>query len=121
MAGKPNKDFLAKPKEMLRALVDTPNGKAPGMDRLPYECYKALPNEAAIGNRVSDKGTQPATWAQILISVIPKEKDSYSTHKYRPISLLNTDYKMVMRVWANRLGPILTNKIGHHQRGLIPG
>jgi hypothetical protein len=53
------------PKEMLRALVDTPNGKAPGTDRLPYKCYKALPNKAAnilaaIGNRMSDKGTQPA-------------------------------------------------------------
>jgi hypothetical protein len=54
------------PKEMLKALVDTLNGKAPGTDRLPYECYKALSNEAAnilaaIGNRVSDKGTQPAS------------------------------------------------------------
>ena len=26
-----------------------------------------------------------------------------------------------MRVWANRLGPILAKKIGHHQRGFIPG
>jgi hypothetical protein len=24
-------------------------------------------------------------------------------------------------VWANRLGPILARKIGHHQRGFIPG
>jgi hypothetical protein len=31
------------------------------------------------------------------------------------------DYKLVMRVWANRLGPILAQKIGHHQRGFIPG
>jgi hypothetical protein len=28
---------------------------------------------------------------------------------------------MVMKVWANRLGPILANKIGHHQRGFILG
>jgi hypothetical protein len=26
-----------------------------------------------------------------------------------------------MRVWANRLGPILARKIGHHQRGFISG
>jgi hypothetical protein len=53
--------------------------------------------------------------------VLPKEVDLYTTHKFRPISLLNTDYKIVMRVWANRLGPILAKKIGHHQRGSIPG
>jgi hypothetical protein len=26
---------------------------------------------------------------------------------------------MVIRIWADRLGPILANKIGHHQRGFI--
>jgi hypothetical protein len=112
-------------KELLAAIVDSPKGKSPGTDRLPYECYKANPNEsatilAAIGNLVPDKGTQPQSWTQIIISVLPKEADSYSTHKFRPISLLNTDYKLVMRVWANRLGPILARKIGHHQRGFIP-
>jgi hypothetical protein len=76
---------------------------------------------SSIGNKVADTGTQPTSWAQIVISVLPKEQDSYSTHKFRPIFLLNTDYKMVMRVWANRLGPILANKIGHHQCGFIPG
>ena len=25
-----------------------------------------------------------------------------------------------MRVWANRMGPILAKRIGHHQRGFIP-
>jgi hypothetical protein len=29
-----------KESEMLRALVDTPKGKSPGMNQLPYECYK---------------------------------------------------------------------------------
>jgi hypothetical protein len=28
---------------------------------------------------------------------------------------------MVMRIWANILGLILANKIGHHQRGFILG
>jgi hypothetical protein len=35
--------------------------------------------------------------------------------------LLNTNYKLVIRVWANRLGPILARKICHHQRRFIPG
>ena len=54
------------------------------------------------------------------MAVLPKEEDSYSTHKFRPISFLNNDYKIVMRVWANRMGPILAKRIGHNQRGFIP-
>jgi hypothetical protein len=113
-------------KELLAAIVDSPKGKSPGTDCLPYKCYKANPNElatilAAISNLVPDKGTQPQSWTQIIISVLPKEADSYSMHKFCPISLLNMDYKLVMRVWANRLGPILAWKIGHYQRGFIPG
>jgi hypothetical protein len=68
---------------------------------------------------VPELKAQPASWSQIITSVLPKEADSYTTHKFRPISLLNTDYKLVMRVWANRLGPILARKIGHHQRGFM--
>jgi hypothetical protein len=59
--------------------------------------------------------------AQIVIAVLPKEADLYSMHKFCPISLLNITYKLVMSVWANRLGPILARKISHHQRGFIPG
>ena len=54
------------------------------------------------------------------MAILPKEEDSYSTHKFCPISLLNNDYKIVMRVWANRMGPILAKRIAHHQRGFIP-
>jgi hypothetical protein len=73
-------------KELLAAIVDSPKGKSPGTDRLPYEYYKY------------------------------KYK-----YKYKFCSLLNMDYKLVMRVWANRLGPILAWKIGHHQWGFILG
>jgi hypothetical protein len=113
-------------KELLVALVDSPKGKSPGTDQLPYECYKANSKElvailATISNLVADQGAQPQSWAQIIIAVLPKEANSYSMHKFCPISLLNTDYKLVMKVWANRFGPILAQKIGHHQRGFIPG
>jgi hypothetical protein len=115
-----------KESKMLIVLVDTPKGKSPGMYQLPYKYYKGCPNEAAqilvdIDNMVAESSEQLMSWAQIVILVIPKELDLYFTHKFRPISHLNTDYKMVMKVWANRLGLILTNKIGHHQRGFILG
>jgi hypothetical protein len=90
-------------KEMLAALINTPKGKSPGTDRLPYKCYKEVPEEVApaltgISNLVPKLKAQPASWSQITILVLPKEADSYTTHMFHPISLLNTDYKIVMRV-----------------------
>jgi len=108
------------------SLVATPNCKTPGTDSLPYEAYKADHKGAAtilarLANRVADTATLPASWRDIAVAVLAKEQDSNSTHKYRPIALLNTDYKIIMRLWANRMGNLIVQKIGHHQRGFIPG
>jgi hypothetical protein len=90
-------------KDMLAALIATPKGKSPETDRLPYECYKKAPMEAVavltgIGNLIPELKTQPTSWLQITILVLPKKANSYTIHKFYPISLLNTSYKLVMRV-----------------------
>jgi Reverse transcriptase (RNA-dependent DNA polymerase) len=119
-----NKDVSAE--ELTRVIIDSPSLKSPGSDRIPYELYKidsvnAAMALTAVAATITEIGSQPFSWSNLVVAVLPKEADSYSTHKFRPISLLNTDYKLIMRVWANRLGPILAKKIGHHQRGFIPG
>ena len=53
---------------------------------------------AKIANLVTDLEKQPDSWLDINVAVLPREEDSYSTHKFRPMSLLNNDYKIVMRV-----------------------
>ena len=111
--------------EVREVLGKVPRAKTPGPDSIPYEIYRALPGPTAlaiakIANLVTDLEAQPDSWLDINVAVLPKEEDSYSTHKFRPISLLNNDYKIVMRVWADRMGPILAKRIGHHQRGFIP-
>jgi hypothetical protein len=40
---------------------------------------------------------------------------------YRPITLLNTDYKLAGRTIAPRLGPILNDVIDPTQTGFLPG
>ncbi len=55
------------------------------------------------------------------IVVLPKVKDACASSLYRPISLTNSDYKILMKVWAGRLGPILNCVVGPHQLGFIPG
>ena len=124
-----DKEALSKPislKELKEAIVCAPNSKSPGTDTLPYECYKIAAEATAkaltgMACYVATNGAQPESWRSLIISVLNKVPDAYTTHLYRPIALLNTDYKTLMRCWANRLGPVLAKHIGHHQRGFIPG
>ena len=62
---------------------------------------------AKIANLVTDLESQPDSWMDINVTVLPKEEDSYSTYKFRPISLLNNDYKIVMQVWQKAVGMFL--------------
>ena len=82
----------------------------------------AIPAITQIANEMVNKEKMLESFRDIVISVLLKVPNViFSTHLFRPISLLNTDYKIIMRVWANRLGPILNDIIKPHQKGFIPG
>ena len=55
-----------------------------------------------------------------LITLIPK-KDRYLNYvkNWRPIILLNTDYKIIAKVIANRLKTVLPDIIHHNQTGFM--
>ena len=111
--------------EVREVLGKVPRAKTSGPDALPYKIYRTLLGPAAmaiakIATLVTDLEKQPDSWLDINVAVLPKKEDSYSTHKFQPISLLNNDYKIVMRVWADRMGHILAKRIGHHQHRFIP-
>jgi len=40
---------------------------------------------------------------------------------YRPITLLNLDYKLIAKVYAERLKKVIATVVGKNQRGFIPG
>ena len=49
---------------------------------MPYKIYMALPGPAAIAiakidNLVTDLESQPDSWMDINVTVLPKEEDSY--------------------------------------------
>ena len=76
---------------------------------------------AAIGNWMMESRVAPTGFLDNIVTLIPKVSDPFHTGLYRPITLTNTDYKIIMAVWASRLGPILNEIIGEHQKGFIPG
>ena len=62
------------------------------------------------------------TQRQGLITCIPKEdKPRQCMKNWRPISLLNTTYKIASSCIANRLKGVLPDIISKFQRGLLKG
>ena len=59
--------------------------------------------------------------AEGIINLIPKkEKDSRYLKNLRPITLLNSDYKVIEKALANRMVPEMEKIIHPDQKGFLP-
>lgn len=113
--------------ECVLALSQMANGKSPGLDGLPKEFYiKVFP---IIGNQyvnmVNDCFTQnilAPSQRHGLITLICKDPDnSEKLTNWRPISLLNVDYKIISKVLTNRLSKVIGKIIHIDQTCAVSG
>ena len=93
--------------EMTEICLNLPTGKSPGPDRLPNKFYVAFasllgPILAAVFNDARDGGALPPEMLEGTISVLHKKKKREDPRNYRPITLLNSDYKVLMRALTAR-------------------
>lgn len=111
--------------EIKKAISHSKVSKAPGPDGFPAEWYKEMkdllaPKMRTTFNHVLKTGITPPSWKEAIISVIPKEgKDKTDCGNYRPISVLNQDYKIYTHIMAKRLEKILPQIISLDQTGFI--
>lgn len=113
--------------EINSAISKLKTNKSPGADGYPSEWYKTykeilIPVLQRTFNWVLKKGEIPNSWRDAIISVIPKEgKDEMECTNYRPISVLNQDYRLFTAIMARRLEKILPGIIQFDQTGFIKG
>lgn len=112
--------------EVQKAAARQPSGKAPGPDGIPAELWRKCkdvlyPLLTALYSAIGRTGDTPPGFLGGVVSPIPKGGDAADTTNYRPITLLNTDYRILARVLAQRLAPVLDGVVGPEQTAFLPG
>ena len=113
--------------ECKRALMKMESNKTPGTDGLTSEFYRFFWN--AVGkfmvesfNYAFQHGSLSISQHRGIISLIPKmNKNAEYLTNWRPVTLLNVDYKSATKTIALRLGKILPSVIHPCQSGNVKG
>ena len=116
--------------ELLAALLGTETNKSPGSDGLPYEFYRAFwhmvkqPLLHCFQEAFASPEANPLPPSQRVgvITLLFKGKGLPRDQpaSYRPITLLNTDYKIMARALACRWGPAADAVVDQTQTAFIP-
>jgi len=112
--------------ECEQAIKKMANFKTPGSDGLPKEFYEFAfkyigRSYVNFLNRCLDEGMLPPSLRQGLITLICKDPLNADTLKnWRPISLLNTDYKILSKVLTIRLTKVIKEIVHPDQTCSIP-
>ena len=112
----------------LEAAIKTmSNGKTPGSDGIPVDFYKVFWVEikqifVEAMYYCYSKDLLHTSAREGILNLIPKtNKDTRYVKNLRPITLLNTDYKIIEKAIANKMLPALKKIIHEDQRGFMKG
>lgn len=103
------------------------NGKkASGPNSFPasfFQKYWDVVGESvmAVINRIFSTGNVPQGMNKALLCLISKVKELEYFSQLRPISLCNVLMKLVTKIVANRLQPLMHKLVGTHQSSFIKG
>ena len=105
--------------EVRSALKQVGLNKSPGLNGLPYEVYLRMSHMFApflkdVFNHWLARGAIPGSITKGVITLLKKEGRHVrgDLDGYRPITLLNTELKILARVLSNRLQLVISDLVG---------
>ena len=114
--------------EVHDALKQVGLNKSPGLDGLPYEVYLRMshmfvPILTDMFNHWFAQGAIPGSVTKGVITLLKKGGRHVweGLDDYRPITLLNTELKILARVLANHLQLVISDLIGSEQTFAVKG
>ena len=113
--------------ELEHCLKKTKNNIAPGSSGFTGAFYKAFWATLkylvlSTINAIFISNELPESLRFGIINIIPKgTKDPRHLSNWRPLTLLNTLYKLISSILAERIKTVLNRILGPHQKAYIPG
>jgi exonuclease III len=112
--------------EVKFAMEQLANGKAPGHDGIPIECFKAIKEDAV---KILTKFCQqiwktqkwPQDWKTSIFIPIPKNGNAKDCSNYRTIALISHASKIMLKIIQRRLEPFLEREMPVTQAGFRKG
>lgn len=119
-----SKDFTAE--EIREAFFSLPKNKTSGPDGFTSEffcdCWSIVgPEVTAAVSEFFTSGKLLKQWNAATLVLIPKIPNASKMADFRPISCLNTLYKVIAKLLAERLKKILVEVISPYQSAFLPG
>ena len=112
--------------QVKKALSASNPGTAPGLDGLPVQLYKRfsdlfVPLLANVFTAIGRVAATPQGFLDGMIIGIFKAGDVTLAANYRPITLLNIDYRLLAKILSSRLQSALAKAIAPTQTAFVKG
>jgi exonuclease III len=119
-------DFFPSLPECKETVMRMKSNVSPGLDGLPNEFYKCFWDQLSslfynMMKEIFLNGKMTHSQRLAVISLIHKKGERNDLKNYRPISLTNTDYKIIAFIFALRLQKIIHKQIGTEQTAYVKG
>lgn len=111
--------------ELEDALCNMQSGRAPGLDGLSVDFYKAFwpvlgGDFLEVVKECLEGGELPMSCRRAVLTLLPKKGDLNDLKNWRPVALLSTDYKIISKALATRLSKVMSEVIHLDQTYCVP-